>query len=136
MSQYNILTKYINTIPGDNLGELFVDMEKDGTSENRIKFPFVQYSEMVNSFVSDFYIFEENNKDMGLNRYQGILKENGFKFDVKSMKIVDVLNLNSKCVLALVMGAIRADRFSEGTLLEFFNNGCILKWLKRLDNIE
>ena len=58
MSKYNILTKYINTIPGDNLGEWSVDMEKDGISENTIKFPFVQYSEMVNNFVNDFYIFE------------------------------------------------------------------------------
>ena len=136
MSKYNILTKYINTIPGDNLGEWLVDMEKDGISENTIKFPFVQYSEMVNNFVNDFYIFEENNKDMGLNRYQDILKNNDFEFDVKSMKSVDVSDLNAQCVLALIMGAIRADRFSEGALLEFFNNGCILKWLKRLDNIE
>jgi hypothetical protein len=136
MSKYNILTKYINTIPGDNLGEWLVDMEKDGISENTIKFPFVQYSEMVNNFVNDFYIFEENNKDMGLNRYQDILKNNDLEFDVKSMISVDVSDLNAQCVLALIMGAIRADRFSEGTLLEFLNNGCILIWLKRLDNIE
>ncbi len=136
MSKYNILTKYINTIPGDNLGEWLVDMEKDGISENTIKLPFVQYSEMVNNFVNDFYIFEENNKDMRLNHYQDILKNNDLEFDVKSMISVDISDLNAQRVLALIMGAIRADRFSEGILLESFNNGCVLKWLKRLDSIE
>lgn len=73
---------------------------------------------------------------MGLNRYQDILKKNDLEFDVKSIISVDVSDLNAQCVLALIMRGIRADRFSEGTLLEFLNNGCILIWLKRLDNIE
>ncbi|MGI6010974.1 MAG: DUF6508 domain-containing protein [Ruminococcus sp.] len=34
------------------------------------------------------------------------------------------------------MGAIRADRFSEGALLYFFETGIITKWLNRLKEID
>jgi hypothetical protein len=36
----------------------------------------------------------------------------------------------------LLMGAIRADRFSEGALLYFFETGTITKWLNRLKEID
>ena len=38
--------------------------------------------------------------------------------------------------MALIVGAIRADRFCEGALLSFFNNGCIIKRLERLEIID
>jgi hypothetical protein len=34
------------------------------------------------------------------------------------------------------MGAIRAERFCDGALLGFFKDGYILKWLKRLKDID
>ena len=45
-------------------------------------------------------------------------------------------SLNAQCVLALLMGAVRAERFCDGALLDFFKSGYILKWLERLQNIE
>jgi len=52
------------------------------------------------------------------------------------MKNADVSDLNAQCVLALIMGAVRAERFCDGALLDFFKSGCILKWLERLNSIE
>lgn len=52
------------------------------------------------------------------------------------MRNIDVDTLNEQCILALIMGVIRADRFSEGTLLSFFKDGYILKWLQRLKEID
>lgn len=52
------------------------------------------------------------------------------------MKNVDVSNMNMQCVLALIIGAIRADRFYEGTFIELFEGGYILKWLNRLNAID
>ncbi|WP_373738269.1 DUF6508 domain-containing protein [Jeotgalibaca porci] len=52
------------------------------------------------------------------------------------MKDADVSSLNAQCVLALLMGAVRAERFCDGALLDFFKSGYILKWLERLQNIE
>ena len=34
------------------------------------------------------------------------------------------------------LGIIRAERFCEGTLLDFCKNGCIAKWLLRLQEID
>ncbi len=133
MSKFDVLTKYIPLIKGDSIGECVVDKESDGTAENPIQMPFVSYSEMVSSFIDDFYNFEESNKDLKLTRYRDILEENGIKWGIDSMEKADVSDLSAQCVLALIMGAIRAERFCDGTLLDFFKSDCILKWLERLN---
>ena len=136
MSKFDILTRYIPIIQADSIGELVIDNENDGTLEYPIQMPFVDYSEMVDNFIDDVYAFEESNKDMELTRYGDILKDNGLKWDSESMENADVSNLSAQCVLALIMGAVRAERFCDGALLDFFKSGCILKWLERLNSIE
>ena len=48
----------------------------------------------------------------------------------------DVSTLGGKCILALIMGAVRAERFVDGALLNFFRTGTITKWLRRLQEID
>lgn len=91
---------------------------------------------MVHNFIDDVYTFEESNKDMELNRYGDILKNNGLKWGLESKKNADVSNLNAQCVLAPIMGVVRAERFCDGALIDFFESDCILKWLERLNSIE
>lgn len=136
MSKFDILTKYISMIQPDSIGELVIDKENDGTTEHPIQMPFVGYSEMVHNFIDDVYTFEKSNKDMELTRYGEILKDNGLEWDSESMKSADISNLNLQCVMALIMGAVRAERFCDGALLDFFKSGYILKWLERLKSIE
>lgn len=136
MSKFEILLKYIPIIQADGIGEWVIDKGNDGTPEHQIQMPFVGYSEMVHNFINDVYTFEERNKDMELTRYGDILKDNGLEWGMESMKNADVSNLNAQCVLALIMGADRAERFCYGALLDFFKSGCILKWLERLNSIE
>ena len=52
------------------------------------------------------------------------------------MRKADVDRPDAQCVLALIMVAIRDERFCDGALLGFFKDGCILKWLKRLKDID
>ncbi len=136
MSKFDILTKYIPIIQSDIVGEWVIDKENDGTPEHPIQMPFVAYSEMVHNFINDVYTFEERNKDMELTRYGDILKDNGLEWSTESMKNADVSDLNVQCVLALIMGAIRAERFCDGALLYFFTSGSMLKWLERLKSTE
>ena len=136
MSKFDILTKYINRIQAGSLGKWVIDKENDGTPEHPIQMPFVDYSEMVHNFIDDVYTFEKSNKDMELTRYGEILKDNGLEWDSESMKSADISNLNLQCVLALIMAAVRAERFCDGALLDFFKSGYILKWLERLKSIE
>ncbi|WP_223702157.1 DUF6508 domain-containing protein [Sutcliffiella deserti] len=133
MSKFDILTKYVPIIQADSIGEWIIDKENCEKSEHPIQMPSVRYSEMVNNFIDDVYTFEESNKDMELTRYGDILKDNGLEWGTESMNNTDVSNLNAKCVLALIMGAVRAERFCDGALLDLFKSGCILKWLERLN---
>lgn len=48
----------------------------------------------------------------------------------------DVNDLSGKTIMALIMGAVRAERFCEGTLFTFFEEGAILKWLECLQRID
>ncbi|MBS4746294.1 DUF6508 domain-containing protein [Bacillus altitudinis] len=136
MSQFKILTNYIPMLQGDDIGEWVIDQENDGTAEHPIQMPFVNYSETVRRFIEDVYTFAEHHQEMELTRYREILKENGIEWGMNDMEDVDVSNLNSQCVLALIMGVLRAERFCEGVILDFFTNGTIVKWLERLERLE
>jgi len=136
MGKFDILVKYIPMIQVDSIAEWVYDKENDGTPEHPIHMPFVAYSEMVHNFIYDVHTFEKNNKDMELARYRDILKDNGLEWATESMKNADVSNLNAQCVLALIIGAVRAEHSCVGALLDFFKSGCILKWLERLKSME
>ena len=52
------------------------------------------------------------------------------------MENADVSKMDAKAVIALLIGAVRADRFSEGALLDLLEEGCVLRWLERLKEID
>ncbi|KUF26333.1 MULTISPECIES: DUF6508 domain-containing protein [unclassified Bacillus (in: firmicutes)] len=136
MSQFEILTKYIPMLHEDHIGEWVIDQENDGTAERPIQMPFVNYSETVQRFLDDVYTFAEQHQEMELTRYSEILSENGIEWGSNDMEHVDISNLNAQCVLALIMGVVRAERFSEGAIFNFFKSGNMLKCLERLDCLD
>ncbi len=82
------------------------------------------------------YDFEQMHPEYGLNRYSSILEANGIEWEMDSMSAKDVSVLDGKCIMAMLMGAVRAERFCDGALLGFFKKGCIKKWLERLKEID
>lgn len=136
MKKFESLIKYLPLLEDENIGTWIIDRKNDGTPEHPIQMPFVNYSEMVHNFIKDVYDFEEKNKDFELTRYGEILEKNGLEWGSKSMSEADVSSLNGQCVMALIMGAIRAERFCDGALLGFFKDGSIKKWLERLKKID
>ncbi|BDC54083.1 hypothetical protein TM2_07520 [Bacillus altitudinis] len=136
MNEFDLLTKYIPLLRRERLGEWVIDKENDGTAEHPIQMPYVNYSETVRRFIEDVYTFAEQHQEMEITRYREILKENGIEWGMNDMEDVDVSNLNSQCVLALIMGVLRAERFCDGVILDFFTNGTIVKWLERLERLE
>lgn len=133
--KFEILTKYLSQLGEDEIGTWFIDRENDGTPEHPIQMPFVTYSEMVHHFIDDVYTFVDENKDFELNHYYSILEQNGLEWGLKSMSEADVSHLDGKCVMALIVGAVRAERFCDGALLGFFKDGSIKKWLERLKEV-
>lgn len=136
MNKFERLTKYIPLIQDDKFGEWIIDKENDGTTEHPIHMPFVNYSQTVDSFHEDLYKFCEEHPEYEHTRYGETLEANGLKWGTESMEAADVSGLDAKCVIALLMGAVRAERFCDGALLGFFKSKCILRWLQRLKAID
>ena len=135
MNRFGNLTKYIALIETDDIGTWIIDRENDGTPEHPIQMPFVNYSEMVHRFIDDVYDFHEKNTSYELNRYGEILEKNGLEWGDTAMSEADVSAMDGQCVMALIMGAVRAERFCDGVLLGFFKNGSIRRWLERLKEV-
>ena len=117
-------------------GKWFIDTKNDGTPEHPYQMPYVDYSDTVVGLEKEVYEFMDNHPEFWLNRYQDILKENGLEWSTDSMSTADVSGLDGKAVMALLMGADRAERFCDGALLRFCKNGSILRWLTRLQEID
>lgn len=133
---YESLTKYLLEFPGDEKGMWVIDKENDGTPEHPIQMPHVNYSMLVRNFTDDVYSFVDKHQEMGLRNYAEILKENGIEWGMDSMSTAVVENLDAKCVLAMILGAVRAERFCDGALLGFFENGSIARWIERLKKLD
>lgn len=129
---YESLTKYLLEFPSDEKGTWIIDNENDGTPEHPIQMPYVNYSRLVRDFTDEVYSFVDKHEEMGLRSYAEILKENGIEWGMDSMSTAVVKNLDAKCVLAMILGAVRAERFCDGSLLGFFVNGSVIRWLERL----
>lgn len=133
---YESLTKYLLEFPGDEKGMWIIDKENDGTPEHPIQMPYVNYSRLVRDFTDDVYSFVDKYEEMGLRSYAEILKENGIEWGMDSMSTAVVENLDAKCVIAMILGALRAERFCDGALLGFFENGSIARWIERLKKLD
>ena len=127
---YENLTSYLTKFDDGEFGTWITNIKDDGVPQ----IPFVDYSETVNQFVHEVYAYVNEHRE--LQNYSDILETNGLKWEVESMKDADVSKLDAECVLALILGAIRAARFSEGALLRFFKDGSITRWLERLKELD
>ena len=120
---YESLTKYLDEFTGAEFGTWIIDKKNDGTPEHPIQFPFVNYS------CVDVFSFVDKYEEVGLYSYQKVLEENGIKWNAQSMETAVLDDLDAKCVVALIYGAIRAERFCDGTILAFLKDGERLKTL-------
>ena len=133
---YKSLTDFLPMLENDKIGDWVIDQMNDGTPEHPIQMPVVNYTKIVRQVEGAIYDFEQIHPEYELNRYGNILKANGIEWGMDSMSDKDVSELDGKCVMAMLMGAVRAERFCDGALLGFFEKGCIKKWLERLKEID
>lgn len=124
MSVYKVLTDYLPNFENDRCGTWAVD-PSDGYCTAK-----------GSQFIGDVYSFMDEHPEYELNKYHEILNENGLEWGMDSLKRADVSALNGKCVMALMMGAVRADKFATGALFSIFESGAIERWLLRLKEID
>lgn len=133
---YEKLTNLLPELSDSKAGEWIADHKNDGTKEHPIQFPFVAYAEAVTKLEENIYAFEKEHPELSLNKYSAILEEQGVKWDMRSMSSADVSAFTGRQVAALLLGAVRAERFCDGALKEFVENGSVKRWLERLAEID
>lgn len=136
MKKYSALTKYINLLENDNVSEWIVDKENDGSSERPMHLPFVIYSITVHRLEGDIYKFAKESDEIVPGKYAEILQANGIEWGYDSMMKADASVLDAQCILALLIASLRAERFCDGALLGFIKNGAVIRWLKRLQELD
>lgn len=133
---YENLTRLIKAMETDTYGEMVFDTKSKGTMDDPIHMPYAHYTDVVNDLWHEIYAFSEAHPEYELRKYQSILEKNGLKWDSASMSGADVSSADGQLVTALLMAATRAERFCDGALLDFCEDGSILRWLKRLKEID
>lgn len=134
---YAPIISFLPRLKGIKYGEIHPKHQTgDGTMENPYTFPFYSYADVVYEFEEAVYAFEAEHPEFQLNRYADILLLDGIRWDSESMANTDVGQLGGQTVMALILGAIRAERFCTGALNGFFERGCIERWLLRLEELD
>ena len=136
MKKYSVLTKYINLLKNDIVGEWSCDKENDGSSERPMHLPFVSYSIAVDNLADDIYKFAKESNEIVPGKYAEILQANGIEWGYDSMMKADASGLDAQCILALLIASLRAERFCDGALLGFIKSGAVTRWLKRLQELD
>ena len=123
---YEALTKYIGQF--EDVGAWIIDRENDGSKEHPIQMPYMSYSKAIMKFLSEMDAFMVYN-------YQEVLKRNDLRWGME-MGNADVSGFDAEAVLALLTGAVRAERFCDGAFASFGRSGAVDRWLGRLKEID
>ncbi|WP_353948644.1 ADP-ribosylglycohydrolase family protein [Sporolactobacillus sp. Y61] len=136
-NQFRVLTKYIGKLSAvDSFGGWFIGSKYAGTPEFPIPMPDIYFNHLVDSFIREFCQFSDSHPAYALTEYSSILENHGLKWDSEVMRHAGTDSLDAQCILALIMGAIRAKQFCDGALFDFFQDGSMVKWLKQLKSID
>lgn len=134
---FESLTNHLPAIENaEGFGNWVVDRESKGTMNDPIKMPYVNYGTTVADVEQAIYDFVDEHSEYELTHYHDTLERNGLEWSSQAMSGADVSELDGQAVMALLLGAVRAERFCDGALLDFFEDGSMRRWLLRLKGID
>lgn len=134
---FESLTKHLPAIENaEGFGNWVVDRESKGTMDDPIKMPYVNYGTTVADVEQAIYDFVDEHPEYELTHYHDILERNGLEWGSQAMSGADVSELDGQAVMALLLGAVRAERFCDGALFGFFEDGSMRRWLLRLKEVD
>lgn len=135
MGTFGLLTRYLPLLEGDRFGE-WSTINKDRNDEvDTFIMPYMNYSETIRDFIRDVYQFADSHIDFELDQYNRILQEHGIDL-TSNWQTIDISSLDAQCLTALIMGAIRTERFCDGTILGLLEGGYLQAWLGQLQKFE
>lgn len=126
---YESLTRYLDVFKEAGYGRWVID-------EKEVHFPYVNYDDTVRDFLDDVMVFVDAHEEMRLKNYHAILEDQGIEMSTEAMAEADPEALDGRGVMALIVASMRGERFCDGFLLRLLNEGCVVKWLKRLKEID
>ena len=115
--QFRVLTKYIGKL-------------SDRTMLDDYTIPFWDYFP-YSEFESDWIY-----SDFSCADYGQVLADMGMALDFDQITGKSVDDLPAEQVLALITSAFRNDHFDNGVIVRYIRAGAMLKWLKRLKDID
>lgn len=131
------LTKHLPAIEkAEGFGNWVIDREGKGTMDDPIQMPYVDYVTTVTNVAQAIYDFADEHPEYELTHYRDILERNGLEWGSRAMSGADVSDLGGQAVMALLLGAVRAERFCDGALLGFFEDRSMRSWLLRQREID
>lgn len=126
---YESLTRYLDVFKEAGYGRWVID-------EKEVHFPYVNYDDAVRDFLDDVMAFVDAHEEMRLTNYYVILEDLGIERSTEAMAEADPESLDGQVIMALIVASMRGERFCDGFLLRLLNEGCVVKWLKRLKEID
>lgn len=136
MKRFEKITKLIPLLEAEEThGEWIIDREHKGTPDDPKQFPFVGYGRVACDLIDMVHECVDDNEDLGVRDHRGVLDSYGLP-DEESVLAADISKCDGKCTLAMILTIVRGDRFCEGLLLSYLNNGKMLEWMKRLREID
>ena len=130
------ITAFLPRMRTKHFGEWIIDTENDGTPEHPQQIPWVAYDDKIISFIEAVWHFHEEHPEFELANYKEIAANNNIEWREESVYNACVASLCGQAVMALIFGLIREDRFCEGLLLDFCEDGIVTEWLERLKAID
>lgn len=96
----------------------------------------MDYNEVVGGLTREIYAFADAHPEYDLGRYGEILHKHGLDWSMKSMRAADVSGLDGQAVMALLVGAVRAEHYCTHPVLDLCEDGSIGRWLARLKELD
>lgn len=137
--QFESVTKFIPALEKDFYGDWKSLEGGNGSAERPLIMPHVSFSPTVYELFSELSRVAENHPEYAFKDYRNYLYKRGYistkagTFPVDELKAVTTERMNVEDVFVMLTAVQRADRFCEGVLLDFFRDGTIIRWLKRLE---
>ena len=130
------LTLFLEKFKDGQYGEWLEDEINDGSPGHPAQEAFVNYNRTVEDFCEEIYHFADEHPEYDLRDYNQIIESAVPGFGKMPIKELDVTRLDGRTVSALLVFAVRGERFCEGLLKDLLDDGNIQRWLQRLRDID
>ncbi len=132
---YETLNAFIPFMQSGPFGK-WCERVGDGTPENPYVMCHIMYDEQITRFNHTLIEWEREHTESGRFNFIEIVENSGIKFNVDSLSTEDFSTWDGITVLAMMRYVFSMERRSDGLVLEFCQNGCFLRWLQRLKDID